>query len=89
MKIHIRSYCYGCRAGTRWSRPVGQRRQDGRPAEDRSQCIWRAHRFDWEYYIETNGVRLCTRTALSSHGDAMRAAERKLLQLRIAIGDAA
>jgi len=62
MKVHFRTYCYGCRRG-------------------KSRCLWRAHRYDWEYFIECDGRRLIQRGAFKTFERARRSAERSWFKL--------
>lgn len=72
MKVHFRTYCQGCRYGTRGRGPV-----------DRSRCAWRraGHRFDWEYYIEQDGRRLVQRTSFATFARAEASAQRAWFKL--------
>lgn len=76
MKVTFRTSCYGCRRGARWN----------------GQCLWRAHRYDWSYYIACDGRRLVQRTAFRSFDLAWRSAQRSWFKLTsnacISAGDA-
>jgi hypothetical protein len=65
MKVHFRTYCYGCRRGRNWN----------------GKCLWREHRYDWEYYIECSGRRLVQRQSFKTFDRAWRSAERSWFKL--------
>jgi len=67
MKVTFRTYCYGCRLGTRWR---------GYPS-----CIWRQHRWTWEYWISCDGRRLVQRMHFATLDRAWRSAERSWFKL--------
>ena len=85
-RIRFRSYCQGCRYGTRWGTPIGQRRSS---PPRRDLCAWRRHRFDWEYIVEQNGCRIATRGGFATRERAEASAQRTWAKLAVALGDAA
>lgn len=73
MRIHFRTYCYGCRTGARWHAP----------------CVWQRHRWSWEYYIEHDGVRLRQRGPFETFPRAWASAQRSWALLATTIPPAA
>jgi len=85
-RIRFRIYCQGCRYGTRWALPVGQRRPGGRAADPiRERCAWPRHRFEWEYIVEQNGRRLAQRGSFATQERARQSAERTWFKLTTAL----
>lgn len=82
MRVHFRTYCYGCRQGRRWNtiyREGGQGRT----------CIWRQDRYEWDYFIEEGGRRLVQRSGFASFDRAWQSAERSWFKLQSALRGAA
>lgn len=65
MKVTFRTYCYGCRRGARWH----------------GRCLWRAHRWYWDYFISCEGRRIIQRGGFASFDRAWRSAERTWFKL--------
>ena len=76
MRVRFRTYCMGCRYGTRVAMPLGQRRCADGPAEIREFCIWRQHRYRWEYVIRVGGIAVRTRREFISRETAMASARK-------------
>ncbi len=89
-RIKFRSYCLGCRYGTRWALPIGQRRPGGRAAAPiRAYCVWSKHRFEWEYIVEQNGARIFTRGNFATRQRAEASAQRTWFKLAVVLGEVA
>lgn len=56
--------------------PLGQRRNADGPAECREFCVWRAHRYEWEYIISAGDLRLQQRKGFPTRQDAWESAGR-------------
>jgi hypothetical protein len=74
VRVRFRTYCQGCRYGTRAAMPLGQRRNVDGPAECREFCVWRAHRYEWEYIISAGDLRLRQRKGFTTREAAMESA---------------
>jgi hypothetical protein len=87
VRVRIRTYCQGCRYGTRSAMPLGQRRNADGPAEDRAFCVWRAHRYQWEYFITCAGIRLRQRRDLVSLDAALVSAREQWAVLEAIVAE--
>lgn len=85
MRVRFRTYCQGCRYGTRSAMPLGQRRNADGPAEAREFCVWRAHRYQWEYVITLNGIAIHRRRDLVSLAAAVASARTSWDALELAL----
>lgn len=65
MRVRFRTYCYGCRRGMAW----------------RGRCLWRTHRWDWEYIVSCDGRRLMQRGGFRTWERARKSAERSWVKL--------
>jgi hypothetical protein len=76
MRVRFRTYCQGCRYGTRFAMPLGQRRCADGPAEAREFCVWRQHRYRWEYAIRVGPIVVHTRREFLTQKAAMASAKK-------------
>lgn len=75
MRVHLRSYCYGCRRGyvlgDRWHRTYAFRRGGSRVG----------HACEWEYWIAHDGVRLYYRQGFATWDRAVESAGHAYVRL--------
>lgn len=74
MKVKFRTYCQGCRYGIRGRMPLGSRSIE---TTRRDLCAWPKHRFEWECWIEQDGLRLIQRRGYLTREGAMESARRQ------------